>query len=93
MARIYGILASVEEELNLTLEKIESIIAIIIFHFVLNISSVLLQTEQFAKCIVTAVLLVLSGIVVWRDKRFFVEKQPQLFELAIKTDIAHSVPH
>jgi hypothetical protein len=35
-----------------------SIIAIIIFHFVLNISSVLLQTEQFTKCIITVVLLV-----------------------------------
>ena len=52
-----------------------SIIAIIIFHSMLNLFSVLLQTEQFTKCIITIILLVISAIVVWRNKSFFYEKE------------------
>ena len=51
-----------------------SIIAIIIFHSMLNLFSVLLQTEQFTKCIITTILLVISAFVVWRNKSFFYEK-------------------
>ena len=52
-----------------------SIIAIILFHSMLNLFSVLLQTEQFTKCIITIILLVISAIVVWRNKSFFYEKE------------------
>lgn len=48
-----------------------SIIAIIVFHSMLNLFSVLLQTEQFTKCIITIILLVISVIVVWKNKSFF----------------------
>jgi hypothetical protein len=37
--------------------------------------SVLLQTEQFTKCIITIILLVISAFVVWRNKSFFYEKE------------------
>jgi len=52
-----------------------SIIAIIIFHFVLNLSSTLFQTEQFAKCIVTIILLIVSIIIIRKNKQFFMDKQ------------------
>ncbi|MBE3138685.1 MAG: CPBP family intramembrane metalloprotease [Actinobacteria bacterium] len=55
-----------------------SIIAIIIFHSMLNLFSVLLQTEQFTKCIITIILLVISAIVVWRNKSFFYEKENEV---------------
>jgi len=52
-----------------------SIIAIFLFHFMLNLFSVLLQTEQLTKCIITIILLVISAIVVWKDKSFFYGKE------------------
>ena len=52
-----------------------SIIAIIIFHSMLNLFAVLLQTEQFTKCIITIILLVISAIVVWKNKSFFINNQ------------------
>jgi membrane protease YdiL (CAAX protease family) len=55
-----------------------SIIAIIIFHSMLNLFSVLLQTEQFTKCIITIILLVISAIVVWRNNSFFYEKENEV---------------
>ncbi len=51
-----------------------SIIAIILFHFMLNLFSVLLQTEQFTKCIITIILLIISAVVIWRDKQFFMAR-------------------
>ena len=55
-----------------------SITAIIIFHFMLNLFSVLFQTEQFTKCIITIILLVISAIVVWKNKSFFYEKENEV---------------
>jgi len=52
-----------------------SIIAIILFHSMLNLFSVLFQTEQFTKCIITIILLIISAIVVWKNKSFFYEKE------------------
>jgi len=52
-----------------------SIIAIILFHSMINLFSVLFQTEQFTKCIITIILSVISVIVVWRNKSFFYEKE------------------
>lgn len=56
-------------------KKNRSISAIIIFHMMLNLFSVLLQTEQFTKCIITILLTILCGIILWKDKDFFL-KQP-----------------
>ncbi|QQS58887.1 CPBP family intramembrane metalloprotease [Candidatus Peregrinibacteria bacterium] len=52
-----------------------SISAIIIFHMMLNLFSVLFQTEQFTKCIITIILLIISGIVIWKDKDFFLKEK------------------
>jgi len=52
-----------------------SIIAIILFHFMLNLFSVLFQTEQFTKCIITIILSVITAIVVWKNKSFFYERE------------------
>lgn len=52
-----------------------SIIVIILFHFMLNLFSVLFQTEQFTKCIITIILSVITAIVVWKNKSFFYERE------------------
>ena len=48
-----------------------SIPAIILFHSVLNLSSILFKTEPFTKCIVTVLLCVVSIIVIVYDRDFF----------------------
>jgi membrane protease YdiL (CAAX protease family) len=48
-----------------------SIIAAVLFHFMFNLFSELFQTEQFTKCIVTIILLVISVVVIIRNKGFF----------------------
>lgn len=58
-----------------------SITAIILFHFMLNLFSVLFQTEQFTKCIITIILLVISAIVVWKNKSFWFSRNPFLGEV------------
>lgn len=51
-----------------------SIIAAILFHFMINLFSMLFQTEQFTKCIITVLLLLVSAIIVIRDRKFFFER-------------------
>lgn len=51
-----------------------SIIAAILLHFMFNLFSVLFQTEQFTKCILTVLLLVVSVTVVVKNKKFFFSK-------------------
>lgn len=51
-----------------------SIPAIILFHLSLNLFSSLLQTEQFTKCIITAILLALTVVVLIKEKGFFFTK-------------------
>ena len=48
-----------------------SILAIVLFHFMVNLSSTVLQTEQFTKGSVTIILLIITGIVIWRNSDFF----------------------
>ncbi|MBN2479127.1 MAG: CPBP family intramembrane metalloprotease [Parachlamydiales bacterium] len=48
-----------------------SIFAIILFHAILNISSIILKTEQFTKCIATILLLIISAIVVITNQTMF----------------------
>ncbi len=48
-----------------------SIPAVILFHSVLNLSSILFKTEPFTKCIVTVLLCVVTIIVIVYDSGFF----------------------
>jgi membrane protease YdiL (CAAX protease family) len=48
-----------------------SIIAAFLMHLMFNIFSVLFQTEQFTKCIVTILLLVVSVAIIAIDKKHF----------------------
>lgn len=52
-----------------------SIIAAILFHQVIDFSSEILQTQQFTKCIVTFLLVIIAGILIIRDKKFFFTKE------------------
>ena len=62
-----------------------SILAAILFHFMFNLPSVLLQTEQFTKCLVTCILLVVSVLLVVRDCKMFFDQK--------KTDQASVTSH
>ena len=48
-----------------------SIPAAILFHSMLNVFSVLFQTEQFTKCIITVLLFAVSVVVILKNKNFF----------------------
>lgn len=48
-----------------------SIPAVILFHSMLNLSSILFKTEPFTKCIVTVLLCIVSIIVIAYDSEFF----------------------
>lgn len=51
-----------------------SIIAAFLLHLMFNLFSALFQTEQFTKCIITLLLLIVSGIIIIRDRPFFFNK-------------------
>ena len=61
-----------------------SISAAILFHFLLNLFSVLFQTEQFIKCIITLVLLVISIVIILREKVFFFTPQERVEQAVVK---------
>ncbi len=48
-----------------------SIVACILFHFMLDLSSEIFQTTQFTKCIITVILIAVSVGVIWGDKELF----------------------
>jgi uncharacterized protein len=48
-----------------------SILAAILFHFTIDLFSVLFQTEQFTKCLITVILLMISIVIIYKDKTFF----------------------
>ena len=48
-----------------------SIPAIILFHSILNVSSMALKTDPFTKCLVTVILLVISLFIIFFDRTFF----------------------
>jgi uncharacterized protein len=52
-----------------------SIIAAILFHFMMNLSAILFQTEQFTKCLVTMLMVMFSVGVFVKDRQFFFTKQ------------------
>jgi len=51
-----------------------SITAAILFHFSLNLFSEMLQTEQFTKCIIGALLLLLAAGIIVANRKFFFHK-------------------
>ena len=53
-----------------------SIIIVMLMHFMLNLFSVIFQTEQLTKCIITVILLGISIIIIKRDKKFFFHNKP-----------------
>lgn len=48
-----------------------NIIIATLFHAMLNLFAMLFQTEQFTKCVVTVLLLIVAGIIIMKDKKFF----------------------
>lgn len=48
-----------------------SITAVIMFHSIINLSSVLFKTTQFTKCIITVLLLIVSAVVIMKNKQLF----------------------
>ena len=62
-----------------------SITAAILFHFMLNLFSVLFQTEQFTKCIITIILLVIAVVIIARNKAFFFDEANTRPSVALKT--------
>lgn len=48
-----------------------SIPAVILFHSMINFSSILFKTEPFTKCIMTVLLLIVTVIVIINDRHFF----------------------
>jgi uncharacterized protein len=65
-----------------------SISAAVIFHFTFNLFSVLLQTEQFTKCIITVILLIISIVIIWRNQAFFFDQAKPRLALAAESEFA-----
>ncbi|MCX6049291.1 MAG: CPBP family intramembrane metalloprotease, partial [Chloroflexi bacterium] len=65
-----------------------SISAAILFHFMFNLFSVLFQTEQFTKCIITVVLLIISIVIIWRNQEFFFDQANTSLPLAAEPEYA-----
>lgn len=51
-----------------------SIPALVLFHAVLNFSSMILRTDQFTKCIATALLAIIAVVVIFVDREAFFRK-------------------
>ncbi|MFX1340976.1 MAG: lysostaphin resistance A-like protein [Promethearchaeota archaeon] len=56
-----------------------SIVVLIIFHFLVNLSAVLFMVDNFTKCIQTFVLLIPAIIIIWKEKNLFFIKEPSIF--------------
>jgi membrane protease YdiL (CAAX protease family) len=54
-----------------------SILAAILFHFTIDLFSVLFQTEQFTECLITVILLMISIVIIYKDKTFFFKSPEQ----------------
>jgi uncharacterized protein len=57
-----------------------SIIAIILFHFMLNFSATFFQTEQLTKCIVTVLMAFITAVIMLFNKQFFFKRNNQYEE-------------
>ncbi|MFX1394224.1 MAG: lysostaphin resistance A-like protein [Promethearchaeota archaeon] len=56
-----------------------SIILLIVFHFMINFSVILLMVDDFTKCIQTFVLAVPAIIILYKEKDMFFKDEPKLF--------------
>ena len=63
-----------------------SISAAILFHFMFNLFSVLFQTEQFTKGIITIILLAISIVIIIRNKASFFDKKTMSPSMSSETD-------
>jgi membrane protease YdiL (CAAX protease family) len=61
-----------------------SISAAILFHFTFNLFSVLFQTEQFTKCIITLVLFAIAIVIIMRNQAFFFDEKPTIPALSLE---------
>jgi membrane protease YdiL (CAAX protease family) len=52
----------------------KSVIAAIVFHFIINMSQEALEMSQVTKCIQTAVLLITAAVIITREKEIFLSK-------------------
>ena len=55
-----------------------SIIVLILFHFMVNLSAVILMVDAFTKCIQTFVLLIPAIIILWKEKYLFLKDEPSV---------------
>ncbi len=53
----------------------KSIIAAVVFHFIINISSEILEITQVTKCIETVVLIVVAAVIIAIDKEMFFSEE------------------
>jgi len=53
----------------------KSVLAAILFHFLINISQEILNISQMTKCIETAVLVVVAAVIIVLDKEMFFSKE------------------
>lgn len=60
----------------------KSVLAAILFHFVVNISQEMLAITQFTKCIETVVLTIVAAIIIASDKEMFFRKSTSPLESA-----------
>lgn len=62
----------------------KSVLAAILFHFVINLSQEILAITQFTKCIETLVLIVVAAAIVALDKEMFFSREP--LDQSLKND-------
>ena len=53
----------------------KSVIALIVFHFIINMSQEMLQIAQTTKCIQTVVLVMVAAVIVTYEKEMFLSKE------------------
>jgi hypothetical protein len=59
----------------------KSVLAAILFHFVINLSQEILAITQFTKCIETVVLIVVVAVIIALDKEMFFSKEHLVTEV------------
>lgn len=68
----------------------KSILAAVIFHFMVNVAQEALRTTQATKCIETAVLVAVTVVIVLLDRRLFFAKVPRSDSRAFSTESLQS---
>jgi len=55
----------------------KSILAVVVFHFLVNVSQEAFSATQTTKCIETVVLIAITAVIILLDKKLFFDKTPQ----------------